>query len=196
MNLPPPLIRLFKLIINEIRCIFLHFIVFYPSSPIGNKIRGMYYRHLLKTTDKPIIMHGSRLVHPKLIQIGNKFVAGENVVMNASNSDGIFIGNEVGIAHHSYIRSGNHLIDNVDVPIRGQGHTCKRIDYKGKTYSVVIEDNVWIAASCIILSGAHIGEGSVISAGSVVSHKIPPYSIVVGNPGRVVSNRKKLGSIK
>ena len=42
----------------------------------------------------------------------------------------------------------------------------------------------------ILLSGSHIGEGSVISAGSVVSSIVPPYSIVVGNPGRIVGNRK------
>jgi acetyltransferase-like isoleucine patch superfamily enzyme len=55
----------------------------------------------------------------------------------------------------------------------------------------VINDDVWIGASAIILSGAQIGKGSIIAAGAVVSSIIPPFSIVVGNPGRVIANREK-----
>jgi maltose O-acetyltransferase len=96
----------------------------------------------------------------------------------------------VAIADGTYLRSGNHKFDQIDIPIQLQGHFSSEIDFNNRKYSVVIEDNVWIGARAIILSGAHIGEGSVIAAGAVVSRKIPPYSIVVGNPGRVVGNRK------
>lgn len=46
---------------------------------------------------------------------------------------------------------------------------------------IIIEDDVWIGYDCLILSGAHIGQGSVIGARSVVTGYIPPYSVYVGN---------------
>ena len=88
------------------------------------------------------------------------------------------------------MRSANHKFDRTDIPIQHQGHYSSEIQFNRRKYSVVIEDDIWIGARVIILSGTHIGKGSIISAGSVVSSKIPPYSIVVGNPGRVISKRK------
>jgi acetyltransferase-like isoleucine patch superfamily enzyme len=55
----------------------------------------------------------------------------------------------------------------------------------------IIEDNVWIAAKCIILRGVTIGEGAIIGAGSIVTKDIPPYSVAVGSPARVIYNRKE-----
>jgi acetyltransferase-like isoleucine patch superfamily enzyme len=54
---------------------------------------------------------------------------------------------------------------------------------------VVIGNDVWIGHQAIILPGARIGDGCVIGAGTIVSGTIPPYSICVGNPGRVRSTR-------
>ena len=47
-------------------------------------------------------------------------------------------------------------------------------------------DKVWIGFNCIILKGVTIGEGAVVGAGSVVTRDIPPYSVAVGNPARVI----------
>ena len=54
------------------------------------------------------------------------------------------------------------------------------------TASITIEDNCWIAASVTICGGVTIGVGSVIGAGSVVTKDIPPNSLAVGNPCRVI----------
>jgi acetyltransferase-like isoleucine patch superfamily enzyme len=51
---------------------------------------------------------------------------------------------------------------------------------------VHIRDNVWIGKSCILFPGVKIGEGSVISAGSVVRSHVPPFSVVAGNPAKVL----------
>jgi len=51
---------------------------------------------------------------------------------------------------------------------------------------VVIGNNVWIGISVIVLKGVRIGENSVVAAGSVVVHDVPPNSVVAGNPARVV----------
>lgn len=54
---------------------------------------------------------------------------------------------------------------------------------------IVIGNDVWVGSGVKILSGVTIGDGCVIGAGAVVTKSIPPYSIVVGNPGRVVKKR-------
>ena len=55
---------------------------------------------------------------------------------------------------------------------------------------VIIRDGVWIGKHCIIFPGVRIGEGSVISAGSVVRSHVPPYSVVAGNPAKVMFRLK------
>jgi acetyltransferase-like isoleucine patch superfamily enzyme len=54
---------------------------------------------------------------------------------------------------------------------------------------VEIHENVWIGGDVIIVPGAIIGEGVIVGAGSVVSGKIPPFSIIAGNPAKVISSR-------
>ena len=51
---------------------------------------------------------------------------------------------------------------------------------------VKIEDAVWIGVNCTILKGVTIGEGSVVGAGSVVTKNVPPWTIVAGNPARII----------
>lgn len=49
-----------------------------------------------------------------------------------------------------------------------------------------IKEGVWLASRCIILGGVTIGEHSVVGAGSVVTHDVPPYTLVAGNPAKVI----------
>jgi acetyltransferase-like isoleucine patch superfamily enzyme len=55
---------------------------------------------------------------------------------------------------------------------------------------VIVEDKVWIGFDATILKGVTIGEGAVIGARSVVTKDIPPYTVAVGNPAKVVRNLK------
>jgi acetyltransferase-like isoleucine patch superfamily enzyme len=54
---------------------------------------------------------------------------------------------------------------------------------------VIIEDDVWIGYGSIVLSGVKIGRGSIVAAGSVVTKDIEPYSIVAGNPAKLIRKR-------
>ena len=174
------LFNLLKLIITQ-----------WPDGTIGNKFRSIYWKHILNNIgNNPFILSGATFNHPHLIEIKNNVIISNNVKIYPGESKGIYIGNEVSIAEGTFLRSANHVLSDTSIPIQMQKHSYSEIEFNNKVYSIVIEDDVWIGANVILLSGTHIGEGSVISAGSVISNTIPPYSIVVGNPGRVIKNRK------
>lgn len=61
-----------------------------------------------------------------------------------------------------------------------------RIQSKGTTAPIVIEDDVWLAAGVTVLPGVRIGKGSVISAGSLVNVNIPPMSLAGGVPCKII----------
>jgi acetyltransferase-like isoleucine patch superfamily enzyme len=184
-----------KIIYSEIAALRKEIITYWPNTNFGLRIRQNYY---FKKTNRRIkyIGRGVIIDRTEATIIGEDVILGNNVLLAISGMAKCFIGNNVSIADGSYLRSANHNYKDLDRPIQEQGHTWKKVSFCGDDYGIVIEDDVWIGAHCIILSGAHIGKGSVISAGSVVSSKVPPYSIVVGNPGRVILNREKLAQLK
>ncbi len=125
------------------------------------------------------------------MEIGENFSAGHNVIIDPNDSFGIIIGNNVGIASGTFIRAANHGYSDPDMPFKEQGHIARKlVSCDGCEASIIIEDDVWIGANSTILSGAHIKKGSIVSAGSVTSFKLPEYSIAVGNPARVIASRR------
>ena len=55
-----------------------------------------------------------------------------------------------------------------------------------KVGKVVIQNKVWIGFNAIVLKGVTIGEGAIVGAGSVVTKDVPPFTIVAGNPAKIV----------
>ena len=55
--------------------------------------------------------------------------------------------------------------------------------------NIVVNDDVWIGENAIILSGVEIGQGAIIGAGSIVTKNVPAYSIVAGNPAKIIKYR-------
>lgn len=100
-----------------------------------------------------------------------------------------------GACIHAYSRiiiGDNCLVAANTQIIDGNGHQLSfdnpqnRINTTDNGKPIIIEDNVWIGANCMILGGAHIGSGSVIAAGSIVKSQVPPRSLYVGNPGNII----------
>lgn len=89
----------------------------------------------------------------------------------------VTIGDKVNLAQNIVISGLNHSYEDISKNISDQWVSTK---------IVVIENDVLIGANSTILSGVHIGQHVVVGAGSVVTKNIPPYSVVVGNPARVV----------
>ena len=93
----------------------------------------------------------------------------------------VVIGNNCLIAANCQIFDGNgHDLSFPDVD--------NRINTKGTSKPVTIEDSVWIGANSIVLPGVTIGRGSVVSANSVVVKDVPPMVVVGGNPAVIIKN--------
>jgi len=113
------------------------------------------------------------------IKIGSNSQIGVNAHLNSSG--GITIGENIMMGPDVIILTRSHKHDDICVPMRYQGSYMA---------PVTIEDDVWIGTRVIILPGVSIGRSSIIGAGAVVTKDVPSYSIVAGNPARVVRKRK------
>lgn len=174
---------------REIGALLLFVVVYFPDDYLGRVLRRLYWRAMLAIGPTFRIERGAKLGLRHLLTIGDHFLLGEYAEIAVGASEPVWIGNYVSIARYTWIRSANHAFTDTAIPIQLQGHESRSVTFRGKEYSIVIEDDVWIAPNAVILSGAHIGRGCVIAAGAVVSGPVPPYSVVVGNPGRVATSR-------
>lgn len=106
------------------------------------------------------------------------------------------IGNRCSIGGNTYI--GDHVMMGPEVIVYTQNHNTERIDITMDKQGfqdvkpVHIGNDVWIGRRVMIMPGVTIGNGCVIGAGAVVAKDIPPYSVAVGNPARVVKTRGKI----
>jgi galactoside O-acetyltransferase len=87
------------------------------------------------------------------------------------------------------IRIGHGVMIAPGVTLTTTGHPVHpdlREDFRRFSEPIVIEDKVWIGSNVVVLPGVRIGYGAVIGAGSVVSRDIPPMTVAMGTPCRVV----------
>jgi acetyltransferase-like isoleucine patch superfamily enzyme len=113
---------------------------------------------------------------PARIRIGSGTFLNLGVMVAALEL--VEIGDHCMFANGCFVTDADHRFDDPDRPITWQGFRTR-----GPTR---IGDNVWCGANVVVTSGVTIGERSVIGANAVVTTDIPPYSIAVGAPARVV----------
>ena len=89
----------------------------------------------------------------------------------------VSIGANVLVAQHVVFSGLNHNYSDVNQPIASQGV---------RAAEVRVGDNVWIGAKAVILPGVIIGTHCVIGAGAIVTRSVPDYSVVAGNPARII----------
>ena len=150
------------------------------------------------------------LIRGARITIGDNFYlsSGNGVNPIASNLQAdvyvepgatLTIGNNVGMSStrlwiHESAKIGNNVkiggcVLITDTDAHPMDYMARRSSNEGtKSAPVVIEDDVWIGAHCIILKGVTIGARSVIGAGSVVTKSIPADCVAAGNPCRVIKS--------
>ena len=142
---------------------------------IPNPLRNWYLRlfGIRIGGGKSSIHRGCNFFHVGKINVG------QNTVINfgcyLDNRRGIYIGNNVGIAHNTKIYT--------------LGHDLNDSQFKTKGAPVSIEDNVFIFSNALIMPGITIGEGAIVLAGSVVTKDVEPWTIVGGNPARKIRDR-------
>jgi len=113
------------------------------------------------------------------VKIGNDVFIGLQVIIDRSFPDYVIIEDNVMIA------GGNHLLTHSRAPEYFKG---KLLSYVAP---IVIKKNAWLGINSIILPGVTIGEGSIVTAGSVVTSDIPPNVVVQGNPAKIIRELTK-----
>ena len=140
----------------------------------------------------PCLLNGyNKYTKIKYIHIGDGVSIGANSTIFATRAH-LYIGNKsfsgpnltIMTGDHPFDIKGRYIADNRKVDIEKEGRNISKYDQ-----DVVIEDDVWMGCNVTILKGVHIGRGSIVSAGSVVTKSFPPYSIIGGVPAKLLKCR-------
>ena len=151
-----------------------------PEALMGNKLRRMATKKIFKKTSSNFtVKKGAIFGSGCNIEIGENSEIGSNARLMIIGN--LKIGDNVMMAPDVFIVDSNHRFNKKDVPIKNQGNDSPR--------NIEICDDVWIGARAIILPRVKIGKGAIVAAGSVVTKDIPSYSIVAGNPAKIIKKR-------
>ena len=157
--------------------------------------------HPLKSRDESVTYIKPTLIGHPNIKVGEyTYYDGQNFTSRVTHhydflGDKLIIGKFCQIGHNvEFIMNGaNHQINSVSTYpfyiFKGWEQELPKkedLPYKGDT---VIGNDVWIGQNVTFLPGVHIGDGCIVGANSVVGSDIPPYSVVVGNPARIIRKR-------
>ncbi|HEO8419441.1 TPA: CatB-related O-acetyltransferase [Yersinia enterocolitica] len=124
-----------------------------------------------------------------VVKVGKCTYGSLDVVYFNNDNERLVIGDYVSIAPGvKFILGGNHNLNTLSTfpfKVKQLGATSEAWT-KG---AIIVEDDVWIGLNSVILSGVTIGKGAVIAAGSIVTKSVPPFSIVGGNPAKIIKYR-------
>jgi acetyltransferase-like isoleucine patch superfamily enzyme len=114
-------------------------------------------------------------------------IIGERVTINSGcviySGNGVVIGNDVAIAANCVFAPVNH-------EFRDRSRLIHEQRFQASRGGILVEDDVWIGAGCVLLDGAIVRRGAVIGALSLVRGEVPAYAIALGNPLRVTGMRQ------
>jgi acetyltransferase-like isoleucine patch superfamily enzyme len=154
-------------------------LVKYIPPPIGDFLRYLILKLFLKRVMFwTSIKDGVTIYFPDRVKIGKNVTINEYVFIDGYGT--VKISDNVRIGHRTSIISEDHNYSSKNKPIFKQEKIAE---------PVIINNDVWIGCDAKILKGVTIGNGAVIGAGSVITKDIPPYSVVVGNPGKIIKFR-------
>ncbi len=153
---------------------------------MGKSFRAYWAKKYFGSVGNNLDIHeGFAIQNPQKCFVGNDVIIARGCHFNAGG--GLVIKDDVGFGPGVKVWTVNHRIDDLEKPIRSQGSEYGKI---------IIEEGVWIAANAILLPNPKkeivIGKGAVLGAGSVLAKSVPPFSVSMGNPARVIGFRDKL----
>jgi len=176
---------------------FLHYLLIHPyTSRPRYWARIFLIPFVIKRGKGSIVKRKARLdiIPSKKITLGIKSVIEDYAIINNGMGDVLIgdyshvtsrvklvgpvtLGNHVTLGSNAQVTGLTHNYVDVDRPISEQGvMPCK----------TVIEDDVWIGGNSCINQGITVGTHSIVASGSVVTKSVPPYSVVGGNPARIL----------
>lgn len=117
--------------------------------------------------------------HEGTLRIGDKCIFGKDNTVNCYLD--IEFGATTIVADWVYVCDFDHVFTDIEVPIKDQGIVKS---------PVRIGPDVWVGTKVSVLRGSTVGQGSVLAAHCLVNRDIPPYSVTVGVPARVVRDRR------
>ena len=120
------------------------------------------------------VSNSAKIWAPWNLELGS-FVAIDDQV-NLYSAAKISIGTKVAISREAFICTASHDIAKPNRPL--------------VTMPITIGDGVWIGARAIVLPGVTVGEGTVVGAGAVVTKDVAPWTVVGGNPAKVIGKRE------
>ncbi len=153
-------------------------------SPFGGKIalkfRRLCCKHIFRYMGENVnIEHGAWFASGKNVEIGNNSGIGVNChILNNTK-----IGNDVMMGPNCYMLESLHKYDRTDITMIEQGFSTERC-------RVIIGDDVWIGRDVMIIGSKEIKTGSIVGARCVLTKSFPEYSVIGGNPSKLLRSRK------
>jgi len=169
-------------ILAETLTVFIFGSKIFNSFCILKYLRNILYRivfgiKIMTSIEDHVLVKSRTLKNKGNIRVGKNVVLGVRVLLDAEGE--LVIGNNVTISRECMIYTHTHNIKEFKIS-----------DNVVECSQVVIEDDVWIGARSVILpSVKSIGKGAIIGAGSIVTKPVDPFSIVGGNPAKVIGER-------
>ena len=163
-------------------------------------MKNEFYVHESSYVDHDVsIGDNTKIWHFSHIQTGSTIGENCSIGQNVNIGNNVIIGNSVKIQNNVSVYEGVELEDfvfcgpsmvftNIKVP-------RSEFPQRGKEFyaKTLVKKSASIGANATIVCGVTIGEYALIGSGSVVTKDVPPYSLVVGNPGRIIGTVDKKG---
>lgn len=145
---------------------------------LSNWLRVICVKHIFK-----------KCGHIRTINRKVSFGSGRNVEIGDESGIGArthipsntVIGNNVILSRDCILWHANHNYNRIDIPINDQG--------MGPTVPTIIEDDCWIGMRSMLTPGRHVKKGTLVAMGSVLTKDFPEYSVVGGNPAKLIKSR-------
>lgn len=172
---------------KQLLFLMLYYGILYYMPCSTNLILGKLMRHIRYLCCRNIFL---KCGHNVNIERKANFGSGRNLIIGDNSGIGInccvpgntIIGKNVMMGPNVYILGHNHAFDQIDIPMIEQGFT--------QVKQTVIEDDVWIGRDVLMTPGRTILKGTIIAGGTVLCKDFPEYSIVGGNPSKLIRLRK------
>lgn len=159
-------------------CLYYGAARYLPKLLFGKKLRYVCCKNIFKHCGNNVnIERGAYFGTGIEISIGDNSGLG----INCWVPNNLTVGNDVMMGPNVTILDRNHKFERTDIPIIRQGNTERK--------PTIIEDDVWIGCQVLVMPGRTIKKGSIVAGGCVLCKDFPEYSIIGGNPSKLIRSR-------